>query len=40
MDATELKQVQAPHKPRYRDEPGAAVITLKAEGELGEGVTC
>ena len=40
MDATELKQMQAPHKQRYRDEPGAAVITLKAEGELGEGVTC
>ena len=40
MDATELKQMQAPHKQRYRDEPEAAVITLKAEGELGEGVTC
>jgi uncharacterized OsmC-like protein len=40
VDATELKQMQAPHKQRYRDEPGAAVITLKAEGELGEGVTC
>ena len=40
MDATGLKQMQAPHKQRYRDEPEAAVITLKAEGELGEGVTC
>jgi len=40
VDATELKQMQAPHKQRYRDEPEAAVITLKAEGELGEGVTC
>jgi len=25
---------------RYRDEPEAAVITLRAEGALGEGVTC
>jgi uncharacterized OsmC-like protein len=40
VDATELKQMQAPHKQRYRDEPNAAVITLKAEGALGEGVTC
>jgi uncharacterized OsmC-like protein len=40
LDATELKQIQAPHKQRYRDQPEAAVITLKAEGVLGEGVTC
>jgi uncharacterized OsmC-like protein len=32
--------MQAPHKERYRDEPQAAVITLKAEGVLGEGLTC
>jgi len=40
MEATELKDMQAPFKQRYRDEPEAAVITLKAEGALGEGVTC
>ncbi len=40
VDAAELKQIQAPHKQRYRDQPQAAVITLKAEGALGEGVTC
>jgi uncharacterized OsmC-like protein len=40
VDAAELKQMQAPHKERYRNEPQAAVITLKAEGALGEGVTC
>ena len=40
MDAAELRQMQAPHKERYRDDPQAAVITLKAEGALGEGVTC
>ena len=40
MDRDELKAVQAPIKQRYRDEPGAALITLEAEGELGEGVSC
>lgn len=27
-------------KERYRDDPGAAVLTLSAEGALGEGVSC
>ena len=40
MDAAELKNLQTPLKQRYRDEPSAALITLKAEGHLGEGVTC
>src|SRR5437016_13880965 len=40
MDAGELKALQAPLKERYRDRPEAAVITLKAEGRIGEGVTC
>ncbi len=40
MDATALKVLQAPLKERYRAEPEAAVITLKAEGRIGEGVTC
>jgi uncharacterized OsmC-like protein len=40
MDAAALKQMQAPFKERYREEPEAAVITLKAEGAIGEGVTC
>ena len=40
MDAAALKVLQAPFKQRYRDQPEAAVITLKAEGALGEGVTC
>jgi uncharacterized OsmC-like protein len=40
VEATELKDMQAPFKQRYREEPEAAVITLKAEGALGEGVTC
>ena len=40
MDATTLKALQAPLKDKYREAPQAAIITLKAEGRLGEGVTC
>src|SRR5262245_66204863 len=40
MDATALKALQAPLKDRYREQPESAVITLKAEGHIGEGVTC
>jgi uncharacterized OsmC-like protein len=40
MDSAALKALQAPFKERYRDEPGTAVITLRAEGALGEGVSC
>jgi uncharacterized OsmC-like protein len=40
MDASALKEMQAPLKQRYRDEPQAAMITLKAEGALGDGVSC
>lgn len=40
MDASELKALQAPLKGRYREDPEAAVITLSAEGAIGEGVTC
>jgi uncharacterized OsmC-like protein len=40
MDASALRQTQAPLKQRYRDEPQAAMITLKAEGALGDGVSC
>ena len=40
MKSTELKEKQAPIKAHYRESPEAAVITLKAEGSIGEGVTC
>lgn len=36
MDATRLRQTQAPLKERYRDEPDAATVTLEARGTLGE----
>jgi len=40
MQREELRALQDPLKARYREEPEAAVITLRAEGTLGEGVTC
>lgn len=40
MDAEKLKALQAPLKAQYRDAPEAALITLKASGRIGEGVTC
>jgi uncharacterized OsmC-like protein len=40
MLTEELRSLQAPLKDRYKTQPGAALITLKAQGQLGEGVTC
>jgi uncharacterized OsmC-like protein len=41
MDSAELKSAQAPLKARYRDDPAAALVTLRAEGTLGdESVSC
>jgi uncharacterized OsmC-like protein len=40
MLTEELRALQAPLKDRYKAHPDAALITLKAEGRLGEGVTC
>jgi len=40
MQAEQLKALQAPLKERYREDPGAALITLRARGSIGEGITC
>jgi uncharacterized OsmC-like protein len=40
MRTDELRSIQAPLKERYKAQPDAALITLKAQGRLGEGVTC
>src|SRR6202012_192739 len=40
MDRDALVSVQGPLKERYRSEPEAAQVTLRAEGKLGEGVSC
>lgn len=40
MDRDELRATQAPIKARYREAPEAALITLHAEGQLGDDVSC
>src|SRR5215470_13333390 len=40
MNMDELRAVQAPLKERYRSQPDAGVITLKAEGRISERITC
>jgi uncharacterized OsmC-like protein len=40
MDANEIKAVQAPLKQKYREDPHSAVVTLRAQARLGEGITC
>jgi uncharacterized OsmC-like protein len=40
MEREQLQAIQTPLKERYREDPDAAVITLSAQGELGEGVSC
>ena len=40
VDRETLRGVQAPLKERYRKDPASALVTLTAEGDLGEGVTC
>jgi uncharacterized OsmC-like protein len=37
MNRAELRELQAPLKERYRRDPEAAVVTLRARGELGDG---
>lgn len=40
MNAEELKKLQAPLKEKYREQPEAAYITLRANGQIGEGISC
>jgi uncharacterized OsmC-like protein len=40
MNADELKNLQAPIKQKYREQPDVAIITLKAQGKVGEGISC
>src|SRR5262249_48486695 len=39
MTAEELKSLQAPLKAQYREHPETALITLRAEGRIGENIT-
>ena len=40
MDSTELKQLQAPLKVKYTHNPDTAVITMRAESHVSEGIAC
>jgi uncharacterized OsmC-like protein len=40
VDRAALRRLQEPLKARYREEPEAALVTLRATGTLGEGVSC
>jgi len=40
MNSEELKNMQAPLKEKYREQPATAMITLKATGTLGNNISC
>lgn len=40
MNADDLRSIQAPLKERYRQSPDAALVTLRAQGRLADGVSC
>jgi uncharacterized OsmC-like protein len=40
MNSVELKSLQEPIKEKYRTDPASAIITLKAQGKVGEGISC
>lgn len=39
-ESDELRGIQAPLKERYREDPAAALITLRATGSLDAGISC
>lgn len=40
MNADELRKIQAPLKQKYQEDPESAIITLKAQGNIGVGISC
>jgi len=40
MNAEDLKKLQAPLKEKYRQDPEVALITLRAQGKIGENISC
>jgi uncharacterized OsmC-like protein len=40
MKTEELRAIQSPLKNKYREDPEAAMITLRANGKIGENVSC
>jgi uncharacterized OsmC-like protein len=40
MKAEELRALQEPLKQKYRDDAASAVITLRAQGRIADGIAC
>lgn len=40
MNSKELKERQAPLKQKYKEQPASAMVTLRAQSRIGEGLTC
>ncbi|HCU89072.1 MAG TPA: peroxiredoxin [Gammaproteobacteria bacterium] len=40
MEKQQLREIQAPLKTKYIDDPGSASVTLRATGDLGKGIAC
>jgi len=40
VDREHLRALQEPLKERYQSDPGAALVTLSAQGSLGDGISC
>src|ERR1700690_3031573 len=40
MADTRLSAIQGPLKQKYRDDPSAALVMLRASGQLGDGISC
>jgi len=40
MNSEELKKLQSPIKSKFQKDPKTAIITLRAEGKIGEGISC
>ena len=40
MNSDDLRLLQEPLKENYRNEPQKALVTLRAEGQLSEGIAC
>jgi uncharacterized OsmC-like protein len=40
MNAEQLRAMQAPLKESYKKNPDSAVVTLRADGKIGEGIAC
>src|SRR5437763_14897020 len=40
MDSAELRALQQPLKDAYRADPEQAVVTLRARGQLDDGISC